>query len=86
MDELIRIHVRSRTGYDGGDALMSFAMMVRANDDNTCNTDTRSNTQVSICSREGKCLKFSFEFMSLHKVIVYLARQRCHTYIDIGGQ
>lgn len=41
----------------------------------------------SVFSRESeKSLKFSFEFMSLHKLIVYMVWQRCYAYIDIKGQ
>jgi len=36
---------------------MSLSVMVRVSDDGTCKTDTRSNTQVSVCSREEKMLK-----------------------------
>jgi len=38
--------------YSGEDAPMRFLVMVRASDGGICKTDTCSDTQVSICSRE----------------------------------
>lgn len=50
-------------------------MTVTVKDNDTYKTDTRSDYQVSICAQESeKCSKFSVEFMSSHKVTVYLAR------------
>jgi len=59
--------------YVTGDDRVSFPVMVRARDDGTCKTDTRSNTQ------------FQSLVLSSHKVIVYLVWQRCYAYTNIGG-
>jgi len=56
----------------------------RAMEDQYGGRDTPMSFLVMIIVRE-KCSKFSIGFMSLHKVIVYMAWQRCHAYTDIRG-
>jgi hypothetical protein len=57
---------------------------IRAMDDQYGRRDTPMSFSVMVRVRE-KCSKFSFGFMSLHKVIVYLVWQRCHAYTYIRG-